>query len=523
MVDPEIFMQNSPFLRAGPTFNLANTTPDLLKFQLQEQNRLHSKLDALAPLLMEAKFAGHLAAALESNVVSVDDSVSQSGSDSFSAASGASLPASAVLELLSGFDAPNHLNLKVLIENSVFDVSKVGSHTVLSLNKVKRLKARIADQRGHRAYLQQRLSAANAFCTTLLVGPAAPPRDVDPALLVKVMRQNAALEQEYIAATTELEDLETQLKNHNLACLVLGYVEDVKLAAPHEETHLPTPTSTADESHRRLFEALFSHIASLAAQKGVNLPVFEGKTAAADDKLASDAKSAMLDAKIHWAQQCIDALSAAPLLVTTSLSLTAILSSGTAADLRDTSVLQDHSFLAASPYKNIKAPNERTIAEYKVALDDLRFSHQYFMKEYDYLKENALKTILEYRKKNAALEREVAAIRLSPSHPSVGSLKEADAKDQEISRLRKEISLLKIDHIGDKSPRSSTISSPSLFIGEGEEEESVFRPAKPSTSTGILRKEFRKIVSEIQDRHEVELAEERQLRRQLEKRLEEKS
>lgn len=507
MVDPEIFMQSSPFLRAAPTFNLANTTSDLLKFQLQEQNRLQPQPEGLAPLLMEAKFAGHLEAALESNAVSVDDSVSQTGSDGFSAGSGASLPASAVLEPLCDFNAPNHLNLKVLIENSVFDVSKVGSHTVLSLDKVKRLKTRIADQRDRRAYLQQRLSAASAFCTTLLVGLAAPPRDVDPVLLVKVLRQNAALDQEYIAATTELEALEAQLKNHNLACLVLGYVEDVKMAAPHEASLLPATPSVADDSHRRLFEALFSHIASLAAQKGVNLPAFEGDSAA-------------LDTKIRWAQQCIDALSSGPALVTTSLSLTAVLSSGTVPDLRETSMLQEHSFLAASPYKNIKPVAERTVAEYKVALDDLRFSHQYFMKEYEYLKENALKTILEYRKKNAALEREVAATRQSPSQPRVGSPEAADAKDQEIARLRKEISLLKIDRMGDKSPRSSAISLPSLFMGEAEEDEGVFRPAKAATSTGILRKEFRKIVSEIHDRHEVELAEERQLRRQLEVQLE---
>lgn len=490
-------MQNSPFLRAVPPFNLANTTPDLLKFQLQEQNRLSGKQNGLEPLLMEAKFACHLATALESNAVSVDDSVSLNGSDSFSADSSTSLPASAVLELLCGYEAPNHLNLRVLIENSVFDVSKVGSHTVLSLNKVKRLKARIADQREHRAYLQLRLSAASTFCSTLLADLAVAPRDVDTALLLKVMRQNAALELEYIAATTELEQLETQLKNHNLACLVLGYVEDVKLAAPHQETRLPMGALASDESNQRLFEALFSHIASLAAQKGITLPVFNNE-------------SSGMDAKIQWAQQCIDALSAAPLQ-----PLSAMLSAEIGLDLRDTSVLQEHSFLAASPYKNLKPATERTIAEYKVALDDLRFSHQYFLKEYDYLKENALKTILEYRKKNAALEREVAASR-SPSQLSPPA---TDAKDQEIARLRKEISLLKIDHIGEKSPVGSVMSSPSLFVGEGEED----RPAKASTSTGILRKEFRKIVSEIQDRHEVELAEERQLRRQLEKRLEEKS
>lgn len=502
MVDPDLFRQSSPFLRATPQFNLANTTPDLLKFQLLEQSN-DPDAAPLSPLLMEAKFASHLEAALASNAVLVDDSESQSGTDGFSAASGASLPASAVLDRSGKFAAPNHLNLKVLIENSVFDMSKVASHTVLSLSKVKRLKTQIADQRDRRAYLQQRLATANAFCTTLLTGPAAPQRDVDPALLVKVMRQNAALALEYTAACAELERLETLLNNHNLACLVLGYVEDVKFAAPHS-TLRPASPSPADSSHR-LFEALFAHIAAAAAQKGVALPPFDADTAAED-------------AKISWAKQCVDALAGGP-PATPVLTVGPLLMSGSVPDLRETSMLQDHSFLAASPYKSAKPASDRTVAEYKVALDDLRFSHQYFMKEYDYLKENALKTILEYRKKNAALEREVAAARQNAAQPRLESPETADAREREIARLRKEISLLKIDRVGDESPRGSAFSSQSLFLGDADDDENAVRPPKSSTSAGLLRKEFRKIVSEIHDRHEVEVAEERQLRRQLEEQL----
>ena len=111
------------------------------------------------------------------------------------------------------------------------------------------------------------------------------------------------------------------------------------------------------------------------------------------------------------------------------------------------------------------------------------------------------------------------------SQPSVEVV---DAKDKEIARLRKEISLMKIDHMGSRSPRSSsTLASPSLFWPDNDDDDtqlphsaSSFRSnTKSNTSTAILRKEFKKIVSEIQDRHEVELSEERHLRRQLEEKL----
>lgn len=511
MLDPEQFMQNSPFLRAHPnSYNLANTTSDLLKFQLQEQTRL-DPLTSLTPLLMEekfeAKFAAHLDSALSTGAVSVDDSCSQN--DEFlrrDSDSGASSPASDVLEALCGSAAPNHLNLKVLIENSVFDVSKVG-HTVLSLGKVKLLKQKIADKREHKEYLQQRISTANSFCNTLLVGPSAKPADVDSDLLVKIIRQNIGLEQEFMDVTAELEALEDRLKNHNFACLVLGYVEDVKLSSNGTFGEKSSPAESLLQ--QRSFEALFSHIASVAVQKGVNLPAFDGA-------------SPSLDSKIQWAQKCIDTL-----FTTSSSSASTATAPSTAleATLPDASILQDHSFL--SPAKGPKMAPEKSIAEYKVALNDLRFSHQYFMKEYDYLKENSLKTILDYRKKNAALEKEIAMLRKS-NRLSQPSVEVVDAKDKEIARLRKEISLMKIDHMGSRSPRSSsTLASPSLFWPDNDDDDtqlphsaSSFRSnTKSNTSTAILRKEFKKIVSEIQDRHEVELSEERHLRRQLEEKL----
>lgn len=116
------------------------------------------------------------------------------------------------------------------------------------------------------------------------------------------------------------------------------------------------------------------------------------------------------------------------------------------------------------------------------------------------------------------------------------------AKDAEIARLKKEVSFLKIDRLGlntASSPKRGTNLSPvssfntlgssesAASIGAAETDDNanslqlnsafVARPSSfgNSTSTAILRKEFKKIISDIQDQYELELSEERIRRRKL--------
>lgn len=485
---------NSSFLLAhGDQYNLANTTPELLKFQLQEQNRMEHT-PQLGPLLLDPNFNSHLQSVLMSKEVSIDDSENEAN-DEFPGAGalGVSTPALEVLETKLDVHTPNYLNLKVLIENLVFDTAKINQRAIMSLPKVQAMKRRIADKQEHKDYLQKRIGLSSQFCT-LIFNSDSP--DLDSSLVLKVLKQNIDLQEQLMTLSAELDALTTALNNHNLACLVLGYVEDVKFQsaapiqnAPHAESSMA-------------FESLFSHIALVAAQRNVALP---------EHPEESDVS---LQGKVEWAQGCIDAILA-------SGPETPV---GDRSILEDNSVLRDHSFLSASPYKAINAPQEKVLSEYKLALNDLRFSHKYFMKEYDYLKENSLKTISEYRKKNAILEEEMQLLRL----PDVGT-DSLDAKDKEIALLRKELSLMKIETLGNKASHNPQIASPSLLSGmEGEEHtadvgdspQSVYKYGQ-SMSNAILRKEFKKIVLDIQDQYEVELGEERLKRRQLEAQLQE--
>lgn len=522
VMDPESFMKNSPFHVANdPHYNLSNTTPELLKFHLHEQTR---QPPALAPLLMDTDFNVHLQNAIASNNVSIDYDHENDENDEFlrDGDSGTSTPLSNVsepLKAVAGADKTNYMNLKVLIENSVFDASKTSVNSVLSLHKAKQLKLAIASKKEHKEYLEQRISIANHFCSTLLAGADAS-ADLDSGLLLKIFKQNIDLQQQLMLLSAELDLLSQKLTNHNLACLVLGYVKDVELSHSASGMELAAASKEApvDAVSQQAFESLFSHIASVAVQKNVPLP---------DHALDVDNT---LAGKIAWAQSCIDALvqsspesAAAPSAPSTA---TSTLTRGTdVTSAADNSVLNDHSFLSATPYAALNGNAlDKTISEYKIALNDLRFSHQFFMKEYEYLKENSLKTILEYRRKNAALEKEVATHRNGSSMSlNEFSRDTLNAKDKEIAQLRKDINLLKVEYLGSKSPRNSTIASPPLLFAP-EMNASGGSPIQQistasSASSAILRKEFKKLVTDIQDRYEVELGEERLKRRQLEDKL----
>ncbi|PVH23274.1 hypothetical protein CXQ85_003008 [Candidozyma haemuli] len=528
MVDPDTFMKNSPFYVAhGEQYNLSNTTPDLLKFQLHEQDRNSSPT---APV--QSSFSNYLQQTLSDN--SIGDDSDDSDNDRTSNDIGASAVSTPTTETSESRDfissSNDYLNLKVLIENSVFDTSKISPKAIMSLSRTKKVKELIADKQELRDYLQDKIAVSSQFCSTLMFN-SDPKPDLDINLVLKIMKQNSDLQSSLRTVSSELEELRSKLNNHNLACLVLGYVEDIKHSNSSQSLNAelsgsPSSKPVASPSSDKSFDTLFSHIASLAVQNNVTLPEHPEEAEVSMEK------------KVQWAQACIDAVVSAKPRPSNPTPPPSGPERSVDNSIVNDSVLQDHSFLSASPYKGVKdsAVEKKTISEYRLALNDLRFSHQYFMKEYEYLKANSLKTISDYRKKNTALEKDLARLRSGGSSVSLDSLasrESSDAKDKEISRLRKELNSLRIDNMGNKSPRSSELLSPSLLSNTSVDEDqanSTF-PSSPgypgfsgmgggsSMSNAILRKEFKKIVSDIQDQYEVELGKERLKRKQLEEKL----
>lgn len=578
MIDADSFMKNSPFQvthQNDAAYNLNNTTPDLLKFQLQDEyrNKISDlknnfqdlpNLNLLNSNFLQGSFNNHL----QTSVTEIPSLSSTPTSSDSNESTSTPQPN----------HHPNYLNLKILIENSVFDTSKINKDSILSLSNLNNLKKLISDKKELQNYLNSRILISNQFTDNIISNQNQ--IDLDSSLLIKILKSNQALQSQLLSINQEVDYLTNRLNNHNLACLVLGYVEDVHLSttgasnqiqAISSDTPMSSELNSDVQYSNNLFENLFSHIAAIAAQRNITLP---------SPPSSSSTSSSISELKINWAQNCIDT----------------ILSNGKnfpGIDLepetptreqshdRGNSVsnsIQDASFLSASPYKSYNCSNDKVMQEYKTALTDLRFSHHYLMKEYEISKDNSSKLIQEYRKKISTLEKELKSHQSNPDiSGSILSTNDSfssattnwnndydniNSKDKEISRLRKELNLLKIDKLGhprnnsqifsssprhnNLSPSSShgNISSPppmqsSLLLDNDTLEPpshddemselqslssamSTTRPTSAqgsSMSNGILRKEFKKIVGDIQDQYELELSEEKLKRRQLQEQL----
>lgn len=507
------FSKGGPYSSNDLGYNLANTTPELLKFQLHERAKPSmSPAQALKPLLMDTLYNNHLQSIVSNKTVTIEEDTDVSSRDASSGASTPETDASSSWCSLADRES-SHLNLRVLIENSVFDVSKVSPKTVLPLLEVKRLKQDIAEKTETRDYLLAKSQITTDFCRSFLSDNANSATDLDPLVILKAFKQTIDLQLQLNIINDDLEALKTKLTNHNAVCMIMGYIEDVKVSNMSSGAALGYNMTSEDASSvqdQSAFESLFSHIASTAVQKRVSLPAFTGEEG-----------SQTLEAKIKWAAQCIDALANSTTPPSTAYT------DVTDASFNDDSVVKDHSFLSVSPYKTLNnASSDKVISEYKLALDDLRFSQQYFVKEYEYLKENSLKTILDYRRKITVLEREVSRLQ-SLQEPDAKITRDTlEAKDREISKLRKDLNSLKIEAIGHKSPRNLANMNFSLLSslegqdsGQTSPQGSYGNYGGASTSNAILKKEFKKIVSDMQDQYEIELQEERLKRRELQEQL----
>mmetsp|Transcript_7543 Transcript_7543/g.9521 ORF Transcript_7543/g.9521 Transcript_7543/m.9521 type:complete len:574 (-) Transcript_7543:28-1749(-) len=565
MIDSDAFMKSSPFqvIHGGDSdlnYNLKNTTPDLLKFQLQEQyrNKLSDlqenhhdlpNLNLLYTQFLQGSFNNHLQTHIDQENISLD----------------AEVPSLSTTPITDNEDQEytrmddsnaNYINLRVLIENSVFDTSKINKDAILTLPRLKKLKEEIEDKKEFKQYLLSRYGISQQFFSEIINSDKQESLNLDAPLLLKFLKLNNYLQQQLLQVSEDLDNLILQLNNHNLTCLVLGYIEDIKLtslsvtgpplsaSSPFTSPNRnPKSSSILIEQPLKLisktFDSLFSHIASIAVQRNIQLP-----------QPSANADPETIQSRIQWAQDCIDTILSAqqPGLRISANEKSMNLSTDEISSRNDFS--QDHSFLnessitSASPQRSQNST--KLLAEYKTALNDLRFSHQYLAKEYEHSRESSLKAIQEYRKKNSILEKELNKLKKADTPNQTSNIQDGsdsiDAKDREISKLRKELNLLKIDKLGIKnsaaklaSPNSSntvlsalspiTSNFPTSYSEADSNEAEPVMPSRPtsissnSTSNGILRTEFKKIVEDIHEQYEMQLTEERYKRKQLQDKI----
>ncbi|KAK6462381.1 protein required for some forms of polarized growth, localized to sites of polarized growth [Scheffersomyces coipomensis] len=598
MIDSETFKKNSPFKithnDSASNYNLENTTTDLLKFQLQEQYRSklselresrfpeHSNndLSLLHTTILNDSFSSHLQSNLDKGHVTIgnDSSVSSLSMMSNTPPSDSSESFEIESFIDNTSNKQNYLNLKVLIENSIFDTNKINNNAIMSLSRLQQVKILIEEKKEKQQYLLAKTTISQQFIHEIILSQSnneleetsnnQDDDELDSKLLSKVLKSTTSLQDQLLTVNLELESLTTQLNNHNMACLVLGYVEDVRLSSStdlsqqqHQQQipivtddlvtsspdHTPLKSSMSlqtinprSDSLYQSFDVLFSHIASIAAHRNVQLP---------NPPSTNDS----IDSRIKWACNCIDKISQTnghtpPLTSSSSIQTT---------PSKNVSFSHENSFFSNSSPKNA---TDKALLDYKTALTDLRFSYQYLTKEYEFSRDNSQKLIQEYRKKINQLEKEVSHSKSSTSHQlnntnnpnNTNNISDSNSniiqlKDKEISKLRRELNLLKIDKLGAKHANNSQfslISSPKLVSDnlttsvspftsellsapnhdepEVEDQRSVnsgLSPSRPNSyggmSSAILRKEFKKIISDMQDQYEGELSEEKFRRKQL--------
>lgn len=554
MVGPPDFTTISPFnVNDDCSYTVDNTTPELLKFQLQELYRSKLKdllsnlpsLNILHSHVLQGAFNDHLQSSINQGEVQLRET----SVPSLSSTPGSNSEDERGLPLGEGFhENPNYLNLKILIENSVFDTSKVNKDAILSLTALKNVKKNLEEQIELKAFLASKYAVSQQFLSTVLLNSDSLEITLDQNLLLRAIKLTNELSKELLDATEKIDALNLIISNHNLACLVLGYVEDVKLSSLSKNSDNPksrktqvgssTGNTSPYKNSKELdnvsqsFESLFSHVVSIAAQRKVTLP---------PPPSPSSSKVDVIKSRTDWTKECIDTILQAG-------SLTDRDSSTVDSSYASDSLLPNGHLSTKSPSPGIspsRAPktDEMSLADYKTALRDLRFAHQYLTKEYELSKENSTKVIQDNRKKIAVLENELKNSRDNSEVDLSEDYDSTKAKDSEIAKLKKEIYFLKIDKLGLKgmgsptrgnglSPVSSNLTMGSndnlvtTSIGGDIDDNAGTLPlhaafaARPSsygnsTSTAILRKEFKKIISDVQDKYELKLSEERIRRRQL--------
>lgn len=488
MIDSNSLLRNSPF-KLEDDYNLSNTTPELLKFQLQEEHKIKLK-QMSGPSYNDSfidsdSFNIHLQNKLDEGEISIEEIpslISSSSSDDEN--------------YMDELGKPNYLNLKILIENTAFDHGKLGKNSIISLQSLKRLKSLIRENKELKEYYLSKLTVSQQFIFNLN------DNEIEPEILLKIIKSTTSLNQKIMTLNDEIDNLTLQLTNHNLSCLLLGYIEDIKLKG---EINAQQDVGTDSQNLRLIFDKFIGHIASIAVQRNISLPAPISQQV---DKIDNFDENS-LENKFQWVQQCIDSLvRESPInLSTASLDAEELDHSPmTTLPTVDNSSLNDTSMMSLSSIKGDSGDHVRSLNDYKTALNDLRFSHQYLLKEFEYSRESSMKAIQDHRKKNFLLEKELNSLKqeMNVTNPRTHNLTgdDDDAKNREIAKLRKQLNDLKVDKLGE--------------LEKGGDN-------KTSMSNSILRKEFKKIISDMQDQYEIELSHERILRKELQDKLDRKS
>ena len=529
MIDVEAFMKNSPFFVAQGRLEdqpgLYEGGPETMKYHLLQQ--LNNKTEEIKANYQESSnlhllkslcfpvFNDYLQLKVEEGLVSFSNE--RVIADETEVGNLEYQPSN-----YGKKDKQNFVDVKIILENAMFDIEKMKKAPLLSIASVQALKKELRGKNELKEKLLTKYQTLQDFLKDMVfcdqnLGNLA----LDAQDLIGIFKQANELQGRLLGVSTDIAELLAKLNNHYISSLSLGYFEDVKISSllsnnnsPELPYHYNSQLSSPGTIEKSL-DSLTLKLVSTAARENVPLPepYYES--------------SETIATQLQWAVECIDVLLASLLEPQYKQSTGSPNSISKATEKPKTSLASNRhrsQLSATSSCLSQGSDGDRTLSEYRTALNDLKFSNQYLMKELAYSRESSMKSIRDYRRRLLAFENNEIKDLSVDSKALPG---ENENKDEEISKLRKEINILKVERINQSnsnivSPTALTFDqnlSPMTPTFTGDESESgspsltkTFsgRPISlTSTSTSILKKEFKKIVTDILDQYEALLMQEK--------------
>ena len=270
---------------------------------------------------------------------------------------------------------------------------------------------------------------------------------------------------------------DSKLLRHYVELMKLGYISELDIS-----TNDKSKSDVND--NERLVGELLSILLTIAVQKNINLPEF-------DERGMTN-----MDTRMKWFKECIY------------------------------KIADNNGNKSTTPITDNKNDNNSNKNKTETALNDLQFAHNYLTKKYEeemshHVKYANLMTS-KYEKCEELLKKsndELARCTnelLKAESKNVEYEKRIDMMNKEMHKLQLQNNLFKVDYLG-LLPVSTLMSppnsaaNPSIFP-ESPKTNCSSIPSTPSSpvspvSVSILRAEFRKLMEQMQKKHEKELQE----------------
>lgn len=470
----------------------------------------------------------------------------------------------------------NDLILKILIENSLYNLNQYleskddyefikasikpktlqKDQTILSLDEIKALKNTLYDLYSEKGQCETDIEANQSAMADIL-NKYNDPMDYKPSSrmskieLEHINHINFDLEKQlissslkkYLASVDNLKRLNQEIAHHKkvlfghfFTCLILGYINNISVNLKLQRniqsdslSPISTPKSVSfdalkspsDKSFKKIqleksvfnksMDELVGLIASIAAQKDISLPAPVGDISNKtqwikncineilnNNKLKQDKESTLRE-NVYFRSKQNDSPNSSETSISTDFSPKKNLLNKLSSPTHES--------------RSSSANSPKEVNDLKTRIKDLKFANEYLTKQFkseweSYNKiiteQNLVKLNLEKKLQNTIQNLEKTNNLVIQNETVNQELeKKLDENFNTITQLQKSLTDLQIESIATESPRRSEVDEP-------------MNDVNPRVSVGMMRKEFKRLIDDINNQHFEELTHEINERKRLE-------